>query len=188
MDFWRAFSSKKCVSVSTNNNFINTTWHMPLKLWQDLFPEFHGQKVLECVYWVLNLLQHDLVCLKGCGTVWNVTTRVNVQATLSVHILTRCDLKFWEAQMVDRVQNCDGWKITYECWAQLQTSNTSWISTHYHVVLVVLQQELNGWWHYSSTIHYPILWKIHPLHFLSFFWQSLTVKGVRSWVASPHSF
>lgn len=33
---------------------------------------------------------------------------VNVHAALSVHILTRCGLKLREAQMVDRVENCDG--------------------------------------------------------------------------------
>ena len=50
MGFLRAFSSKKPVFVSTNNNLINNKWHMCLKLWRDLFPEFHGQKVLEYIY------------------------------------------------------------------------------------------------------------------------------------------
>lgn len=50
MDFLRAFSSKKPVFVSTNNNFTNNKWYISLKLWRDLFPEFHGQKVLEYIH------------------------------------------------------------------------------------------------------------------------------------------
>lgn len=92
--------------MSINNNVTNITWHTFPTLWLSILSRLHGQKVTEgagfSIYCTTVSMCFELRHKGGHKK------EVNVHAALSVHILIRCGLKLREAQMVDRVENCDG--------------------------------------------------------------------------------
>lgn len=99
--------------MSIDNKFTNIKWHTFPTLWLSILSRLHGQKVREGARFSIYCTTVS-VCLELCHNGGH-NKEVDVHAALSVHILTRCGLKLREAQMVDRVESCDEWKIISEC-------------------------------------------------------------------------
>lgn len=163
----------------------------PLKCGKTYF-KFYRQKVLECAYQLLNLLQHYFsLCKRLCQK-----RKFNAQATLSVHILTPCDLTFWEAQMVDQAQEL--WWMEDHTWTLSPITNNQiplrlaftvllfWLLCNKKLMVMILQfnntsihfmkdspsqlsfllAEFNSLWCEKSSSISPLMVKVFPRFFM----------------------
>ena len=80
----------------------------------------------------------------------------------------------------------DGWSSRELWWMEdhigmlspIIKSSSSWVITHCTVAMLTLQPEVNGRWHYLSTIYPSFLWRTHLLCLRSYFSFSLKFRSL----------